>query len=313
MPQYGDKSYWDDRYDANGACDEPFDWMCGWDQLESTISPLIRNPKSQQTILVVGCGNAPFSSELHYKGGYTNAVHVDYSEVVIEQQRKRFPDIKWMVGDCLDLKEFNDGHFDYVIDKSLIDTTMCYTDGNETTQKLFNEIHRLLKPGGRLIQISLHKEEEVEPFKDSKGCDFIVTTGKLVNLKLFDPKRSRKEISQDALYHTFAVFDKLAGTTPEERARIISEHPMTLTNALSDEELAELEVIFEREKAKEPRTIKWKECNRPDDLFEVFDSVLEDISRKNHGKLIEDEYLDIPDSSEELHSDPALKEFIMVD
>ena len=109
-----------------------------------------------------------------------------------------------------------------------------------------------------MIQISLHKEDEVAPFKDSEGCDFIVTMCKLANTELFDPERSRKEIAEGALYHMFAVFDKLEGTDPEERARIMSEHPMTLTNALSDEGLAELEVVLEREKAKEPQIIKWK-------------------------------------------------------
>ena len=62
---------------------------------------------------------------------------------------------------------------------------MCYENGTETTKDLFREMHRLLKPGGRLVQISLHKEDEVEPFNYTEGCDFVCTTCKLINLKLF--------------------------------------------------------------------------------------------------------------------------------
>lgn len=133
MPEYGKKSYWDDRYkNIEGDPDEvtapsfelpllplpypppslhllprpphtkPFDWMCGWEQLESTISPLL--PLKSCSMLVVGCGNAPFSAGIH-NAGYTNSIHVDYSEVVIEQQRKRYPQVDFRVGDCLNLTE----------------------------------------------------------------------------------------------------------------------------------------------------------------------------------------------------------------
>jgi ubiquinone/menaquinone biosynthesis C-methylase UbiE len=81
---------------------------------------------------------------------------------------------------------------------------MCYENGTETTEDLFREMHRLLKPGGRLIQISLHKEDEVRPFNDTEGCDFVCTTCKLVNMKLFDPNTSRKESTESSLSHTFA-------------------------------------------------------------------------------------------------------------
>ena len=55
-------------------------------------------------MLVVGCGNAPFSASIH-DAGFINSIHVDYSDVVIKQQRERFPHVDFRVGDCLDLKE----------------------------------------------------------------------------------------------------------------------------------------------------------------------------------------------------------------
>ena len=97
MPQYGEKDYWNKRYTFG---DVPFDWMCDWDQLQTTLHPLLSTlpvtttttfsnthfkQQYQPRILIVGCGNAPFSADLFYKGGYTNQVNIDYSEVVILQ------------------------------------------------------------------------------------------------------------------------------------------------------------------------------------------------------------------------------------
>lgn len=117
---------------------------------------------------MVGCGNAPLSSHMH-DSGYTNLTNTDYCDVVIKQQRERFPHMQWEVMDALNM-DYPDGTFDYVFDKSLIDTLMCYSSDEkedmgaaEKTQMLFKEMHRVLKPGGRLLQVSLHKEQEVRP------------------------------------------------------------------------------------------------------------------------------------------------------
>ena len=238
--------------------------------------PLI--PSTSSSILVVGCGNAPFSASVVDEGGYKNSIHVDYSEVVIGQQHDRFPHIDWRIADCLNMPEFEDSSFDYVLDKSLIDTMMCYDDGSATTQKLFKEMHRVLKPGGRLIQISLHKEHEVIPFRDSPSCDFAATTCKLVNIVLFEPCKSRKDMKDIAIYHTFAVFDKLEGVIPQERTRLESLHPLQLVNALSEDSVEELTKIVCSETEWDPRTISWKHCTRPDDLIDVFNAVFDDIS-----------------------------------
>ena len=82
-----------------------------------------------------------------------------------------------------------------------------------------------------------------------------------------------------ALRPPLAVFDKIEGTDPAERERIVSQHPLTLTNALSDETLDEVKKVLDLEKLKDPRIISWIDCNRPDDLFEVFEAVIEDYSK----------------------------------
>lgn len=169
MPEYGKLHYWQNRYARTDA--EPFDWMCDYNQLEPTIVPLIKSRfPLQPKILVVGCGNAPFSPDFVAYSGYgKDSVHIDYCPIVIHQQQKKYPDIDFRVIDALDMKEFDDSEFHVVIDKSLLDTTMCYENGNEATRKLFKEIHRVLKPGGRLISISLHDEETVLAYKNTRS------------------------------------------------------------------------------------------------------------------------------------------------
>ena len=129
MPEYGSKLYWEKRYSKS---DEAFDWMCDYNQLEPTILPLMKNFKSKSKykearILIVGCGNADFSPDFVKRSGFLckNITHIDYCNVVIEQQLKKYPKLDFRVMDALDM-EFEDDTFDFIIDKSLIDTTLCY-------------------------------------------------------------------------------------------------------------------------------------------------------------------------------------------
>lgn len=234
MPEYGEKLFWDNRY---GSENDPFDWLCDWNQLEATITPLITQtalnddvtPKHVPRILCVGCGNAPFSAQMYYEGGFTNLINIDYSEVVIIQQKQKWPNLAWVFMDALDM-DFADNEFDIIVDKSLIDTTMCYKSGKEATSLLFSELHRVLKPGGRLMMVSLHSEKEVTPFASSPGCNFAYTTCKLHNLKRKD------ELTKDPriLYHTFVVFDKLEGLELQDNCLILAQHPLIIVNSVAD-------------------------------------------------------------------------------
>jgi ubiquinone/menaquinone biosynthesis C-methylase UbiE len=187
MPEYGSRLYWEKRY---ARLDQPFDWMCDYDQLEPTILPLLKQSKSNKDdvkILIVGCGNAPFSFDFTSRSGFKtkNIIHIDYCHVVIEQQKERHPDLDFRLVDALNMVDFDDHTFDFIIDKSLLDTMICYHDGHDTTEKLFNELHRVLKPGGRVVTISLHTEEEVKQFKSSENYtyQFLVSSCKLMNIR----------------------------------------------------------------------------------------------------------------------------------
>lgn len=60
----------------------------------------------------------------YFKGGYAYITNVDISSVVIEQQQKKYPSMRWKTMDVLNMS-FADNIFDVVIDKSLIDTLLC--------------------------------------------------------------------------------------------------------------------------------------------------------------------------------------------
>ena len=70
MPEYGSKEYWDSRYER---ANETFDWMCDYSSLSPTLESLL--PDKNASILLVGCGDAPFSADMFYLGGYTNQIN----------------------------------------------------------------------------------------------------------------------------------------------------------------------------------------------------------------------------------------------
>jgi EEF1A lysine methyltransferase 4 len=127
MVQYGSIEYWNHRYHKEE--DNPFDWLVDYREVHDILTQLLPDDKSLP-ILLPGCGNAEFSPDLYRTGGYQNQLNIDLSEVVIEQMRKKYPNqgMQWKVMDVLHL-DLADGSYPVIIDKSLIDTMMCYADG----------------------------------------------------------------------------------------------------------------------------------------------------------------------------------------
>jgi SAM-dependent methyltransferase len=166
---YGNKNYWDDRFQI----EESFDWLLSYQQLSPQIETAIRSSKHANNsnpydarILVVGCGNSPFSADL-YDAGYHNVVNIDYSEPVIERMRDRHeksrPGMEWIVMDMTRMDAFPDGSFDCVIDKAAMDAILV-REGDvwnpdpsvvEMAYAMCEHIARILRDGGLFVQISL--------------------------------------------------------------------------------------------------------------------------------------------------------------
>ena len=98
---------------------------------------------------------------------------------------------------------------------------MCYKDGYNATMKLYSELHRVLKPRGRLITISLHSEAECVQFgATNPKCDFVISSCSLASER------------QAGVYHTLCVFDKAGGLDSAGKARLASNHPIEFVNAI---------------------------------------------------------------------------------
>jgi len=180
---------------------------------------------------MVGCGNAPFSPDMMFKGGHKNIINIDISDVVIEQQKLLYPQQQWMVMDVLNL-DFETNKFTIVIDKSLIDTLLCYSDSGKCCSKMIEEIYRIMATGSRYITFSLHSLEEAEIHFIKEKFNWKVSS--------FLVKSSRWNENEDrhrAVCYTMIVCDK-----PKDDGSyyLNQKYPMEIDGVLSDEEFAAL-------------------------------------------------------------------------
>ena len=191
------------------------------DDLLPTLEPLIAK---DDRLLIVGCGNAPFSPDL-YAAGYTDLVNFDRSKIVIERQRRLHPHMRWEVMNAMAMK-YDDESFDCVIDKSVIDTMLCSADGPRCARAMIGEIQRVLKPRGRYVCISLHPLRDVTSHcEDVGGEAWAIRSGQLLN-----PRHDESNNLHRSLTHSLVVCDKGA---------VASELP-PLVGTLSDDEIARL-------------------------------------------------------------------------
>lgn len=162
---YGSKEYWEERFET----EQDFDWLLSYHQLAPQLEPFFDKKRKNLKVLIVGCGNAPFSADLYQSGLTHNIVNTDYSKTVIESMRAKHaescPEMQWLVVDMLDMSSsFEEESFDIVIDKAVMDTLLTgegdvWNPNPEVVQKadtMCRQISRVLKSnGGIFLQISL--------------------------------------------------------------------------------------------------------------------------------------------------------------
>ena len=233
--EYGLEGSWDKRYSKELAA---FDWLFSWGDLSHLICELI--PDHESKILLVGCGNAPFSPDMFTDGGYHGMINTDISKVVIAQQQQNYPEQNWQVVDATDMP-YENYTFPVVIDKSLIDTLLCAKNSLKMTRKMLNEIYRVMKPGGRFVTFSLHSLEEVVVHYDGNYEGKRANPYPLFGWKVsaFRVRSSRWQANKDeykkAVAHTMIVCDK-----PFEEGSYRSTYPLPLVGVLSEVDHREL-------------------------------------------------------------------------
>jgi SAM-dependent methyltransferase len=167
--KYSSTDYWDNRYSEQGY--NHFDWLYKYDELKPVLQKYIN--KSDR-ILVPGSGNALLSPDM-YKAGYHNQDCVDISPSVTKLMSKKYSDCPGMDFKQMDILSNNmkNQYYDSIVDKSIIDTFACHDDKLDKINNLFNEYHRVLKPNGKCMVISLHNKDWVQPYINNQQWDIL--------------------------------------------------------------------------------------------------------------------------------------------
>jgi SAM-dependent methyltransferase len=126
-------------------------------ELREYIAAKVGGPEAQ--ILNIGCGNSRMAPGL-YDDGYQLITNVDISTSVVRQMRAKYakshPGLVFVVGDGLALGErpgLAPCTFDVVVDKGTLQSLLLLRGGMAKAEQFAREVHRVLKPGGRLIEI----------------------------------------------------------------------------------------------------------------------------------------------------------------
>jgi ubiquinone/menaquinone biosynthesis C-methylase UbiE len=191
LAHYGKIEYWEDRYTRRS---EPFDWYNVYENFKDKITKHITK---ESKILNVGCGNSRLSEDL-YDDGYEDIQNIDFSTKVIQQMEERCkvkcPKMVFKVMDVLDMKDFQTGEFNVVIDKGTLDSVLCGDNAVGNAEKMIMEIYRVLSPGGKYIVISYGDSEHRKKYFEGQNWNVAVekiikpATSANANLEENDPK-----------------------------------------------------------------------------------------------------------------------------
>ena len=122
-------------------------------------------------ILNIGCGNSKLSEDLSEEG-YEDITNIDFSTKVItimeQTYKEKFPKMKFKVVDVLDMKEFQTGTFNTVLDKGTLDCILCGDCSVPNAAKMMAEVFRVLAPGGHYICITYGDPEHRKKYLETQ-------------------------------------------------------------------------------------------------------------------------------------------------
>ena len=153
MPDYGNPSYWDERYSARS--NESFDWYQSYSRIKPFIKTLL-STNGDFEVLIPGSGNSPLGAEL-FREGYQNITCVDASTVVVQQMQERYRNIEsleFIPANCCCLDFVPENCFDFILDKALLDALLCGDNSFSKATEYIWEMYRILKPGGSFAIVS---------------------------------------------------------------------------------------------------------------------------------------------------------------
>ena len=102
-------------------------------------------------VLILGCGNSAFSEHMREDAWTGKMVNIDFSSVVIEQQKEKYrhysPKIEFICHDIREGLPFEDGSFDLIVSKASFDAILCSASPIGDARRTIQEVVRCLAPG----------------------------------------------------------------------------------------------------------------------------------------------------------------------
>ena len=126
-------------------------------------------PNGRSVILDVGCGTGHHVDKLAQYG--LNVIGIDKSPSMITKAKANYPDYNFLVGDVLDISNFNNNNFTHII---CLYFTIYYF---EDKMKFFNNCMEWLMPGGTLI-VHLVNRDKFDPILPPGNPLYIVSPQK---------------------------------------------------------------------------------------------------------------------------------------
>ncbi|CEG35158.1 methyltransferase-like protein 13 isoform x1 [Plasmopara halstedii] len=166
--EFRKQEYWDHFFQKRG--EKAFEWYGDYNSLRSALQfvlnlpdkappSLLRRLKAKLRVLVVGCGNSALSADLA-ADGFSNLCSVDFSELVINEMRRKHPLLQWQVMDMTDMRTLEDASFDLVMDKGALDALMAENTAEikQDANKMLREVRRVLAPGGHYCCVTMAQD-----------------------------------------------------------------------------------------------------------------------------------------------------------
>ncbi|KAA6404019.1 MAG: putative kinase domain protein [Streblomastix strix] len=187
--QYGKADYWNERYTRD---QQSFEWFQRYSALKK---PIIQNIKKSSNILQVGVGTSRLQEDM-YDDGYRNITSIDISPVAIDLVKKRAEDkqeLKFEVGDVLELSRYGEGIYDAVIDKGTMDSILCGEDAYPNIMKMLAGISKVLKANGVFFEVSYGIQENRMAYLQQPEYNWTVTVSPVTEAP---PKKSQQKAKQ---------------------------------------------------------------------------------------------------------------------
>ena len=210
MNDYSSLSFWEKRYTNEHL--EIFEWYQTYESLREKIIDYI---KPEYKILNVGSGTSKFAEDLFYEG-IKNVTNIDFSESAVRLLEEHFEEqqieSKCIKMNVLDMKDFQEGQFNLVFDKALLDSILCGEDALETVKTMLKEIYRVLADEGYYIIISNSDENTRKDLFDLNLWEYkFMEIGKPTKFIVIDEKEKDPKN-----YHYIYILKKKAKEKPKE-------------------------------------------------------------------------------------------------